>query len=254
MVLYFPGYSLWRSVDLVNRTLWIGSKTFWIGFPQDFLPWETSASEFHNSHNILVITFSSFWEVARVLLFIWLFINLVMRKQTLVSSLTTRYFSSSTHFDLVIRLAQKAWRQCVLVFVRDSWVSWGKLHRSPCEHWPFSFHWSQIPVLPVTFRFLTTAPDSILLCPASKFRKRSFWSFLLFTIVFFLKKIDNWVSISSDESPCRTIPIRFWVTQTHVFLICTILPRYRQVESLSLIIKFRPTLYRIPEYRHFEDQ
>ena len=84
-----------------------------------------------------------------------------MRKQTLISSLTTRftlkelaprrmprftkrprgkylsknictdveewthgyfclgYFSSSTHFDLVIRLAQKAWRQCVLVFVHD---------------------------------------------------------------------------------------------------------------------------------------
>ena len=31
-----------------------------------------------------------------------------------------RYFSSSTHFDLVIRLAQKAWRlQCVLVFLHD---------------------------------------------------------------------------------------------------------------------------------------
>ena len=29
------------------------------------------------------------------------------------------YFSSSTHFDLVIRLAQNAWRQCVLVFVHD---------------------------------------------------------------------------------------------------------------------------------------
>ena len=29
------------------------------------------------------------------------------------------YFSSSTHFDLVIRLAQKAWRQCVLVFAHD---------------------------------------------------------------------------------------------------------------------------------------
>ena len=82
-----------------------------------------------------------------------------MRKQTLVSSLTTRFifielalgrmpiltkpfackylsnnictvveewhhgyfclgcFSSSTHFDLVMRLPQKAWRQCVLVFL-----------------------------------------------------------------------------------------------------------------------------------------
>ena len=29
------------------------------------------------------------------------------------------YFSSATHFDLVIRLAQKAWRQCVLSFAYD---------------------------------------------------------------------------------------------------------------------------------------
>ena len=83
----------------------------------------------------------------------------MMREQTLVSSLTTRftivklalgripiftrrsrtittqivsarlskngptvclgYFSSSTHSDRVIRLAQMAWRQCVLVFVHD---------------------------------------------------------------------------------------------------------------------------------------
>ena len=84
-----------------------------------------------------------------------------MRKQTLVSSLTTRfilveltlgrmpiftrrsrasafqiisarlskngpngyfclgYFSSSAHFDVVIRLAQKVWRQCVQVFAHD---------------------------------------------------------------------------------------------------------------------------------------
>ena len=132
---------------------------------RDFLHrWETSASEtcdtqpycdtlFTTSHTILVIAFSSFLEVALFRLLIWLFINFVMRKQTLVSSLTTRfffyrngtradanihktfacrclssnictvveewthgylcfgYFSSSTHFGLVIRLAQKAWRQ-----------------------------------------------------------------------------------------------------------------------------------------------
>ena len=29
------------------------------------------------------------------------------------------YFSSSTHFDLVVRLAQKAWRHCDLVFVHE---------------------------------------------------------------------------------------------------------------------------------------
>ena len=50
------------------------------------------------------------------------------------------YFSSSTHFDLVVRLAQKVWRLWVLVCAR-SLLSCRKLHWSPCEHWPFSFHW-----------------------------------------------------------------------------------------------------------------
>ena len=26
-------------------------------------------------------------------------------------------------------------------FCARSWASWRELHRSPCEHWPFSFHW-----------------------------------------------------------------------------------------------------------------
>ena len=39
-----------------------------------------------------------------------------------------------------------------------------------------------------------------------------------------------------------------------VFLICTILPRCHQVESLSLIIEFRPISNRIPEYHRFEEQ
>ena len=28
--------------------------------------------------------------------------------------------------------------------------------------------------------------------------------------------VDTWDPISSDESPCRTIPVQFWVSQTHV--------------------------------------
>ena len=99
---------------------------------------------------------------------IWLFINLVMRKQTLVSqpynpfhfyrigtpcgcqysqrrsragtyqiksarlskngtriTFCLGYFSSSTHFDLVIRLAQMVWRQCVLRFCSRSWSRGG---------------------------------------------------------------------------------------------------------------------------------
>ena len=41
----FRSPDTWRSVDLVNRTLWISSKTCCIGFHRDLLPWETSASE-----------------------------------------------------------------------------------------------------------------------------------------------------------------------------------------------------------------
>ena len=80
------------------------------------------------------------------------------------------------------------------------------------------------------FRLLATAPDSTLPCLASKFRSRSFWSILLFTIVF-----NFWYLgiISFDESPCRAIPIRFWVARTHVFTICTDFPGYHRRESLT---------------------
>ena len=71
-------------------------------------------------------------------------------------------------------------------FCARSWVSWRKLQRSHCEHWPFAFHWQQIPFPPPTavipFRLFIIAPDSILPCLASQIRNRSFWSLLLFTI------------------------------------------------------------------------
>ena len=44
---------------------------------------------------------------------------------------------------------------------------------------------------------------------------------------------DYWASISSDRFPCRTILIRFWVDQTHVFSICTDFPRYHRMEFLT---------------------
>ena len=57
---------------------------------------------------------------------------------------------------------------------------------------------------------------------------------------------DNQVLTSSDESPGHTIPIRSWVSQTLVFLICEIFPRYHQmrfsnsvpfwIEFLNIII------------------
>ena len=64
----------------------------------------------------------------------------------------------------------------------------------------------------------------------------------------------NQVQLSSVESPYCTIPIRSWVSQTLAFLVCTILPRCHQMGFVSSTIEFHPTLYRIPEYCHFEEQ
>ena len=96
-------------------------------------------------------------------------------------------------------------------FWARSLLSCQKLHWSPFEHWPFSFHWQQVPYHPPSttigpFRLLTTAPDSILPCLASKIRYRSFCPILLFTMV---STFDCWAVVSSDESPCRTMPTRF---------------------------------------------
>ena len=44
-----------------------------------------------------------------------------------------------------------------------------------------------------------------------------------------------------------------WVSQTLEFLICTILPRRHQEESLSFIVKFHPISNRIPKYLHFDE-
>ena len=104
------------------------------------------------------------------------------------------------------------------------------------------------------------------LLPSDSWPRRSsqnfhFWlqnSYFEFLARYFFSPLssicDNQVQLSSDESPYCTIPTGSWVSQTLVFLICTILPRCHQVESLSMIIKFRPTSNRIPEYRHLEEQ
>ena len=111
----------------------------------------------------------------------WLFINLVMRKQTHVS-ITTRFIftelnlgrmpifsrrSRAGTFQIISARLKRMdpWLHLprILLFLdtlrpRDAvgsegvaavcsgfcarpWVSWRKLQRSPCEHWPFSFHW-----------------------------------------------------------------------------------------------------------------
>ena len=112
-----------------------------------------------------------------------------------------------THFDLVIRLAQKAWRQCVQVFVHDLGLRDGScigllantglvlftgnrylflLQRRtiPFDSWPL-----------LLFRFFP--------CLASKFRNRSFWSMLLFTIIIIFCQsgfeIFCWISMSYNS-------------------------------------------------------
>ena len=87
-------------------------------------------------------------------------------------------------------------------------------------------------------------------CLASKIRSRSVWSLLLFKLSSIL---FTWASISSDESPCRTILIQFWGGWSHVFLTCTDFPRYHRMESLTSLVKLHPILHRIPEYYRYEE-
>ena len=100
---------VWRCVDWVNRVLRIGPKTFCIGFPRSCFPlWNQcfrvlrDATQlwynFHNSHSILVVAFSSFAVIVAFLrLLVWLFINLMMREHTLISGFAARFcFSEMT--------------------------------------------------------------------------------------------------------------------------------------------------------------
>ena len=89
---------------------------------------------------------------------------------------------------------------------------------------------------------LYLAPDSILSCLASKFCN--------FTMV---STFDCEEPMSSDESRCRTIAIRFCVVHTHVSSICTDFPRFHRMEFLSSMIELRPISYPIPECCHHEE-
>ena len=96
-------------------------------------------------------------------------------------------------------------------FRARSLLSCRKLHWFPFEHWPFFFPLvtSTFPpsTPPIPFRLLTTAPVSNVPCLASKFRNRSL---LISTPLHHgFSTFDSCEPISSDESPCRTIPIRF---------------------------------------------
>ena len=147
----------------------------------------------------------------------------------------------------------KRWRQCVLVFAHDRYS-----HDGSCTG-----------LLSNTGLILSTGNKHLFLL---QHHSTTFDSWSLFLIQFshawhqsFVIEVsdlcsssplssisDNCASTSSDESPCRTIPKRFWVDQTHLSLVCTDFPRPHQMEFLTSTTELHPILYRIPEYCHHE--
>ena len=101
------------------------------------------------------------------------------------------------------------------------------LQWSPYEHWPFFF-----PLVTSTFTSFNAgwSLSSLDHCSCQSFVievSDLYSSSPLFST------FENWASISSDESPCRTIPTVFWVDQTHVSSTCTDFPRCYRMDSLT---------------------
>ena len=134
-------------------------------------------------------------------------------------------------------------------------ISWRRLQLFPLGHCPLDSHCQRSPRILRPTLFCPMILDHGVLLKIS-ISGAHILNFVYLARYFFLPLSSicyNQVQPSSDGFPGRTIAIRSWVYQTLVFLICTILARYRQVESLSLLIKFRPVLYRIPKNHHFGD-
>ena len=92
-----------------------------------------------------------------------------------------------------------------------------------------SFHTLPVGVpLPIISKYFVHAVLSLDSRPRRVFHNFHFWRqnyFVYPARYFFSPSIaisDNQVLISSDEVPGHTIPIRYWVSPTLVFLICTI--------------------------------
>ena len=161
------------------------------------------------------------------------------------------YFSSSTHFDLVMRLAQKVWRQCVLVFAHDLESRGGNCNG-------LFLNTGLLLSTGNKYLFLLRRhlfPFDFLISQFSHAWRQSFVIevsdlYSLFTTVF---NFDHWEPVCSDESPYRTIPIRFWVDQTHVLSICTDFQDIIWWNFWTSTTKLRPILYWIPECCHREE-
>ena len=133
----------------MNRTFRIESQDFF----HPVSPTQPNCGTIFTITKALLLSLSLMGILVIIWLFVWLFINLVMLEHTLIlgfatgfcsveltlgrmSMLTRRsrastvgewhhgyfclgYSFSSTHFDLVRRMARKVWRECVLVFGHD---------------------------------------------------------------------------------------------------------------------------------------
>ena len=123
------------------------------------------------------------------------------------------YFSSSTHFDTLrprYPVSSESVAAVFSVFCARSWLSWRKLQRSPCEHWHFSFT-SNRNLFLLQRRSTPCVSLPLLVIQFSHALRRSFKIGIsdLHSSSPWFSTFDNWDQISSDESPCRTSPIRF---------------------------------------------
>ena len=250
----FSQIPAWRCVDWVNRILRIGPKTFCIGFPWACLPlWESNNSKvlrdtthlrcnFHNSHCLFVVAFYD----AGTTLVPCLHPDSFFTELTFVRMpILTKRSRPSTFQIVSARLSKNDPR---ITFALDS--SFPRCTSTSCRWWlrRYGGIWVRfllctiVTLMPETARVslrtlafsLSTGSKYLVLLHRHSFPFDS-WPLLLFQLSrtwrqsFVIEVSDlyfsspssatsaNWESILSDESPCRTILIRFWVVRTHVF-------------------------------------
>ena len=126
--------SLFLTIYMLAPESTTGAKTFCIGIPRDCPPWETSATESYDTQPNCDTLFT---------------------RATACKYLTNKYlhgcwrtdpwlpFASDTSLPRHTSTSWSAGSEGVAAvcsgFCAQSWVSWRKLQRSPCEHWSFFF-------------------------------------------------------------------------------------------------------------------
>ena len=149
----------------------------------------------------------------------------------------------SRRFSFIL-LHERIWRRIWWCLFARLLTSWRKLQLSPSEHCPLAFHCQQISKNALSTLFCPLILDQGVLLIISISVTKIVISNVLLDTSFHHSFQSVIILTSSDESPSHTIPIRSWVSQTLVFLICTILPSIdnkipSHFESDSWIWSFR---------------